>query len=1265
MVFEPAPGSTPAQASASASGFPQSHISGEPEPEDNGVGGFGVLGRVGHVAGATIERSQSITYLDLSPFMFVEDTYLFGDARLFLTNSGHMGGSAGLGVRQYFPGNDFVLGGSAWYDQDDSRSATFRQLGMSFELFSKWLDVRSNYYTAIGQNVRELGTTFAPGTAAFNQHQITFQTQTALSTGADMVDLMFTVPVPGEIAQSVNLEASAGWYQVFTPSIKLKDVNGYKLRMDADFLDRLVHGYTELSQDSVFGTNLVVAADVNYWHHLESRPRFGSSQYNRIAQWVRRNRNVVTIDASILNAPQAAINPTTGLEYFVNHVRNLVPPGVNFPAPTGNGTVETPFQFIPEAQGGAADLIFVHADSVFDNQAPLVLNDGELILGEGVVQAIPVQGLATPLPLPRATGGADRPLFINTAGTAVTLANNNVFAGFDITDTQGTAIFGSSISGGALRDIRITNTTGANAHGIHFENTAGTIGLTNVDVRNTQGNAFFVDGGTSTIIYDSGIITNSSGFAVLVQNNSGTVNLTGVAATDNGGSGVLVTDSSGSTTLGSLTLRNIIGDAIGIENVSGAVTMFSDVLIENAIGDGIHIENLTGGVSALRNIDINGRRAVGVNLLNIAGSGSVAFSGDVTMGTPALVGIDPEDHGINFQASEGVVSFTTVSINGSNGAGINIGDRAGNPLNVNTGQFIAQSTVNIDSAALSSIQVLNDSSRVRFNGIVIGNRSGIGIEVLDHSGTTNFASLNRIRNELDVGLSAVDVQISSGTVNFGDVIAENTQGPNPGVQILDNTGSVGFTGLSVESIQTTAVDIERNTSVNIGGGTLLASGARAITMIDNEAFGVMFDAVNSTDFDYGIFVDNDIALFDHPGSFTVLGNGATTGTGGTISGQTLAGASFNNVRTVNLQFMSFLDNLVGIETNDVTTLTVFGNEVSGSGSYGLNAVDTPTVLIEQNLFDSNEGENQIRIRGNRVLNPLTTPTQPSYNVTIRNNIVTDSTNVAAVGTGVQSPGGTRDMIYISNSATANNSSLQLLVENNGRTNAGGLVGFNSNRAFGDAVIGTRWNGDILATFQNNNIRMSDLSGQVGTRLVSTRSTAVNDVLYQGNVFNDGGGSQEVGLFMDFSGTANLQILNNFGVDSNGNAVVDGFTMDGDADVLDRAIDLVFRSTNNAIDISRNRITFNSNVGTGVLFQAISGPSTVNMDGNTITLFDQNFFVQNEVGIRFQTVVGNITLSSLAGQNNVIVPSNVPNVSELVIPAGVSTGSFLINNQRLP
>jgi hypothetical protein len=425
-------------------------------------------------------------------------------------------------------------------------------------------------------------------------------------------------------------------------------------------------------------------------------------------------------------------------------------------------------------------------------------------------------------------------------------------------------------------------------------------------------------------------------------------------------------------------------------------------------------------------------------------------------------------------------------------------------------------------------------------------------------------------------------------------------------------------------------------------------------MIDNTAFAVQFDAVSSSSSDYGIFVDNDPAFFDHPGTFSVLGDGATLASGGTITGASIAGASITNVNSVGLRFIDFTTNTVGVLTDEVRSLTLVGDQIIGSTSFGLDVLDSPRVLIQQSVFDSNQGFNQVRIQATQALNPVVTPNLPAYNISIIDNIFTDSTNLANVGLG--------DMINIFNTSTANNSNLSLLVQNNGRTNAGGVVGITSNRLAGNAAISTTWNGPVLATYSGNNIRLSALGGQIGTRLITTRTSTANDVVYSGNVFNDGGGSLDTGLRFDFSGATNLSIINNFGVDANNVAVVDGFTMNGGLNALDTAIDLLFRSPGNAINISDNRINFSSFDGTGILFETISGPSTVNMDGNRIVMFDDGF-LPNEQGILFQSVTGTIALSST--RNNVVLPQGLITTRPLTIPAGVSTGSLLINGARVP
>ncbi|RLS57192.1 MAG: hypothetical protein DWH91_04850 [Planctomycetota bacterium] len=1262
-------------ASGSATGFPESHIFGDAAPEDLGVGGMGMLGRLGHVAGDTVGRSQSITYLDLAPYMFVEDTYFFSQGSLFITNQGKMGGTAGVGVRQYFADRDFVLGVAGFYDHDESRDVRFQQAGISVELFSQWMDIRANWSKPFGELVQELGTSITPNSARFSGNNITFATQTRVSAAAEGLDLLFTVPVPGEVAQSVNMEASAGVYNYQAVGQNLDQALGWRLRLDADFADRLIHGFTEITKDQVFDTDLIVGVDVNYWGHLEDRPRFGSSQINRIAQWVRRNRTVVTIDSIRNNGDQVAINPNTGDPYFLYHVRNVPDPAPlpNFPAPTGTGAIETPFQFIEEAQNALpdSDLIFVHADSVYDARPTLDLNDGELVLGEGsgLNQTVPVVfgNQTADLTLPRATNGTNRPLFSNSVGPAVNLGNNNLFAGFDIQSPTGTAIIGDAISGGTIRDVRINNTVGPNAHGVLLLNSTGNITLTDVDITSVDGNSFFVSGGDAAITH-SGTILNDTGFAVIVQNNGGSVGMGLSDVTDNGGQGVGIFGSSGSTTLGNLTLNNVTGDALQIVNVlGGGVTLAQDVDINNPVGSGVSIRNLTGFVSSAgQTITINNRGDVGVDLETI-NRGTASFDvsfGDVTIAGTAATG----SHGVDFQDSEGFVSFQSLSIADSNDTGVNIGGTL-----QNTGRFFVIGQTTISNATNSSIFLNSDASEVDFNGIGINNRGARGIEVLDHVGTARFAGLVTISNENQVLVPAIDVQGVTQSAIFGTVNATDTRGQS-GVLVIDNPGDIAFTSLSVSSQGNTAVTMSRNAGLAVNGGVLDADTARALTMLDNPDFDVNFDEVNSTNSDYGIFIENLVDPYspadpllprdtlDRSGDFAVRGTGSGALPGGTISGQAIAGAHFLNLDQVSLTAQEYTGNVIGIEADVINEVDIINTDVVDNTSFGFDGLDVFRLDILGSLFQANEGVNQIRYLANRtnVLDSNNDLVRAQYVVTLEDSTFTDATGAGAVV-----GGGDMIAIQTTGSVTSEGPELFLGVFNNGDPNVGGAPGFTSNRGFDDAIVGVTWRGDLGepgvtgVLIDNNNFQMSTNAGQVGIRLTTTRpSTNRDTVVYTNNVLNDGGGGVDTGLLFDFAGAADVSITDNFGRDANGDFAVNGFQMEGANDLGDTAINLTFRVADNNVDVSRNAMVFNSSDGTGILFDAIAGPSDVTLNGNQIFMTD-DLILPLERGIFFNRIVGSINL--IGDVDNIINNSTLP----FFINSGLTTGSIIVNGQTVP
>ncbi len=609
-----------------SSSSPSGTIAGSPlyqEDSGIGVGGMGVMARLGHLAGPSYARKQSITHVEIAPYVFQDDSMVYGDGRVYLTNNGRLSGSAGAGLRHYFSQGNFVLGSGFFWDRDGTREDDFEQLVLSTELLSERLDVRANLYFPTGQEEAVTATGFSAGSEQFVGNNISFSTTTTFAHSAEGVDMLFSTPIPGETAEEFNLEVSAGWYDFEARGTNLPRVTGWKLRSDCDVAERLLHMFVEFTHDDVFDDNLTFGADINYYHHNEPRRRIGSSQFNRMTEWVRRNYTVVAIEDTVVNAAQLAINPATGNPYFIYHVRNVPsPPPPNFPAPTGDGTVTMPFQFIAEAQAAVpnSDLIFVHADSVYDN-IPVVLNDGDMILGEGVPHFIPVQGLTNPIPLPRATAGVNRPLMQNTIGDAVTLANNSQFSGFSIVNTTGSGIVGIGVNNASASQNIIDTTIGVASHGIFLQNATGASLMQNNAISNTQGNAFFVQGGTANIVY-SGTIDNTSGFAVNIENNGGSVNMTNSVINDDGGLGIRVANSSANVTFDDGALANSVGAAFDIQNISGGVSILGDFDIVNPTLVAFDVDQVQGGgaVSILGDLTITNRNDTGVDLTNIAGT---------------------------------------------------------------------------------------------------------------------------------------------------------------------------------------------------------------------------------------------------------------------------------------------------------------------------------------------------------------------------------------------------------------------------------------------------------------------------------------------------------------------------------------------------------------------------------------------------------------------------------------------------------------------
>ena len=986
-----------------------------PEPDGPGVGGMGLIGRIGHEAAETVGRTKSITYFDISPYVFVEETMIFGDGRLFLSNSGGLGGTAGLGFRHFFASHNTVAGVSFYYDRDDHRRATFEQFGISGEVFTEWLDVRTNIYIPFGRDLHILGSRFEPGSQRFVGNNIQFQTRTDLAAALEGGDMMFTVPIPGDIPQSANVEASAGWYHYQARGLDIKDIWGWKLRLDADLMGRLAHTFVEFSSDDVFDKNVLFGADVNYWHHLESRERIGKSQYNRIAQWVRRNRHVAAIEDDFLDAPQLAINPDTGNPYLVYHVRNVpTPPPANFPAPAGDGSVDMPFQFIREGidQMPFADIVFVHGNSVYDGtlipnpDATVIMRPDVLVLGEGAPLTLPVQGLAEEIDLPSLFPGSAPPVIQNVTGPAVTLADGSRFGGFDIQNvTGGSAIFANGVDSGRIDSVNILTTNGPVSHGLELLNTRGAFAISNVTINGTEGDAIHIEDNTATILFEgANEIMNSSGYSAFIQDSAGNVNLRNTSITDMGGLGILVQGTAPTLSRGNITFEDAVltgtnpglaAPAVLIDNHSAGTSFVSTLTIDGNNGDGIVITDLqpTGSVTFADTVTINNRNAHGILVTNIAEgpspvdptqdvAGRVTFQDSVAIG-PQVAGTAP---GLLFSSSSGVLELVggaqnlSISVNGSGGTGIEISNTA--DTGVTQGQFISRGLITIMETvdtAFTVENVLKQNYAVRTNGITVDTRGGVGINVSNFGGTAQILGVNTINNNLGqfVGPStapAVNITDNFGDVGFGvidanDVLSDGN--PNTGaVNIVDNFASrnVGIASLNVEGnignsgIIDHGVLIRNNNIVGTGTGILEIAEGRAITVEDNVRHNLFFQQIDASNdptmapnVDFGILVDNS------PGRFVVTGLNNLPLSGGLVQGMSVAGASFMDTEVVDISNQEYRGNDIGVMSNrliqELSGLTPQLNlrtvNINSSSSQGLLAIDTSAVLIENSLFSDN------------------------------------------------------------------------------------------------------------------------------------------------------------------------------------------------------------------------------------------------------------------------------------------------------------------------
>lgn len=1246
------------------------------------VGGYGVKGRIGAQAGTTVGQSQPITNFDLSPYLFENNLYLFGEGRIALGNDGKTGGSLGAGGRYFFPRTNSILGASGWLDIDATRGPTFRQWGISAEWLSEFLDIRGNLYAPYGEITKVTAVRLEQGSQQFIDRPLgdviageaqgtylSFQRRIFSSTALQGFDTLFTIPLPGDFAQTLNLEASAGFYGYEAKDGSIDQTYGWRARFDIDLFERLSHMFLEVNQDKAFKTNVAFGADINYWHKLEHRPRLGHSQYNRLAEWVRRNRTTVALKTSTLAAPELARNPLTGQAYVIYQVLQT-----DEVSHGGDGTLGNPFQNLQDAINatGTSDPLrpsdfihYVHGNSVIESGINIGPNlNGVKVIGEqeDATYGLPALGLTEPLPLPLVTAPPfDTPVIQNVAGTAVTISSNNVtFAGFDIENiTGGDAIYaGPGITNATIGDIDIATVSGGN--GINLEGVSGAFGFSNVTLTDIEGDAIRVLGGNANIVFSGPSridnTTNSHashGYAVNVEDASGAVNLSSVSIDDVGGNGIRIYGTApgsssarvslGLTTLTDTVVQGPIGTeiatgAVYIRNHSGAVS-FSDTLNINGIdavlgGNSFVVEALQsdGSVFAQGAVNITGRRGNGIYVVNSADTASTTGLGtnDVTFQNQVTVsglgaGYVGNDSAVLFESYSGGLVFSNgLTVTSSRGDGVEITSGVGGiGQGVSRGRFFGQN-VRISNVAgtgpLSGVSFnVHDLDKSNFlvntNGLTIANRgslastgfNGRGINITDFDGQASFQGITTVANQLFSNAIGINVETNSTTATVGFTQAT----------VTDQRGA-GSYGVRVFN------NLEANSGVSFGTLNVTSSAARAVSIQDNRRVSIGSGTLAATGARaIEVFTSSgvtplqrhDISLTSVSASTADYGIFVSDSLGQfVVSGQTGVGASGGTITGMTAAGAHF-DNTQSADLNFMQiTGGLRGVEaislVSVTGSTG-----TPLLRIGDSTISGAASEGiyaedvqNFNLQSSVVSGNGVTNSQEQIEVYSATDI--GLVNVVFNNNNISDSLTTQitgtDMIYVHNATgLSTNSQLNLIVTNNGAP--GSSTNLNS-------ITSNRGNGDAAfnllwtggATTANfNNNQFSMRTGAGQIGLNLTTDSTLTTINYTNNSLISAGAGA-TGIQGVFQKSTIFNASNNQRFDDDGFLVPgSGFQMSGS---FSTGMDLQFLATGNTITVNNNLMQFLQLGSQGITFQRLTGngDTTVAIGGNSIYRPGHNF-----------------------------------------------------------
>lgn len=381
--------------------------------------------------------------------------HVFDDQK-FATNTG-------IGLR--YQDQDYTFGGNFYIDYRNAANLNPFQLAGGLEFLSDTFDIRLNGYGPF------TNTSYAskPSFKQFTSQGVVFTQK--LKAALPMIDAEVGAPI-GKRCDNLNFYAALGPYYLFKKTVNGIDLGnavGGKGRVVADYKSLLTFS-ADTTYDKIFKWTVQGTIGIS----VPLGPRKKQGEHSLLCQ--ARNQLPQRAEIIPIDSSSRSITPSFNI-VFVNNTSS------------SNGTFESPYPTLAlaEANSSPGDVIYVFPGdgTTTGMNAGITLQSRQRLHGSG--HPMDLDGFIVPALTPNAM-----PKIENTAGSAITLADQNTVTGINIVSATMHGIDSSAASGGEylITDNLITNTTNnginlvpiANGHSILLRNTVMNAGVNGIDL---------------------------------------------------------------------------------------------------------------------------------------------------------------------------------------------------------------------------------------------------------------------------------------------------------------------------------------------------------------------------------------------------------------------------------------------------------------------------------------------------------------------------------------------------------------------------------------------------------------------------------------------------------------------------------------------------------------------------------------------------------------------------------------------------------------